>query len=1139
MRQMILICLAFYFYMSVAGSKPCVFSSDLDRKKSLNGLNITSDGNVLFYLIGNQDNCSIDLDFVYEQTRLYTFEKTSKRNLDEAEVLVHKEYNFFCDKNMALHFITNNMNDAGKLRIAIALEVSRCDVYLDELSLFLKYGNIWSITQNNDSMIRAPSHRISCLFSKHIRIVTANINCDDVTLTQFFWESCKEIFEKVSILQLKACKIKHVSIYPETLVKNFPKLQWLQLENIDLSTRMTFPWIYSKVGTADQDVLGLSSETEVTTKIGIYNSKFDTRTMLRFSGYITEVIINNVDVKVNENQMFKDVTGLHQVDLSSNNLTEINELLFEKQSEIQGIHLKDNKLINLPEHVFKDQHKLLFLDLSNNLLSSVDSNLLKNQRYLQELHLENNRLQFLPQYFLKEQINSLMFLYLHSNPLKTIPVMPFYGTQIEIIDLHGSSITGKNIAELVGILHLYGILKAGAEREKFHPTFKVGKLPLQRREIDLSFCKIRDIPLDLNIKNPRPGLNLLELFKSFYIKGDGNPFTCNCQLHKVKQQLGIKMDWTCMYPQELQGRLVTNISESEVYCPVNVTDCPILCACYIRHDNSSLIVDCRNISMLTLPLKMPKGRMELWFKNTSLFTLEPRDYLLNVSVLDLSENKLTYISPLAATKLQNVVSLNLENNYLTSLPVQIKYTNISRISLTGNAFLCDCYTRWMRAWLHDRLCPVTDWNIIKCTDNNKKVNKFINLPDSIFVCNEIKAPRIVIFPSVVIGSILFVITVLSLTIYFQRFTIRVLLYMFFGIRICDGFADNPDDVKHDCVVFYDKNDGDFVENNIKIYLSESGYKVADMYKDPVIGFTLLEGIKKLINKSRRVIFCMTIQSLNSELMLTLWRLASERAMKNIPGSIILIVDKDIKANCTEESMKLYIKNGRYLKMDSTLMHKSIEYLMSSRIQLDPNQGENDLEEYCIESNQVDKINLCENIPNVASTVVQKSLAEAKHDIYIVYPDVLEELHQLTRYEVIPFLRQNNRNVCVLQDEFVFGEDIRFGIEPKLDEAKHVIFILSNEILEDDVNQFILTTILTKAVVSSSNYLLLFSYGQIDVDKMPENLKKYVNSYITASVNDPNFKERMLEALMFEENDSEKEDANSVVTESYVDDANII
>ncbi|XP_045174462.2 protein toll-like [Mercenaria mercenaria] len=1154
MRQTVIVCVIFCFYSRSLASKPCVFSLHLDSKKSLNGLNVTSDGSVLFMLMGIQNNCSIDLDFVYEQTRLHTLGEVAERSVDEAEVF--KEFNFFCDQKMAVHFVTNKTNVAGKLKISVALVFGRCDVYLEEISLFLKYGNIWSILQSNDSVIHAPSHTVNCQFATHIRIIAAKINCGFVTLTHFFWESCKNIFEKLNILRLKACKTNHFSMKPEILVKSFPKLQSVQLMNIDLTTQMTFPWTQSYFNVADQDLMRfLSNETETNVTVAamrrsiwIHNSKFNSSNMFHLNGNIETVVINNAHIKQNERQMFENVTGLGHVDLSSNNLTEIDKLLFENQSNIKAIHLKDNKLSNLPPHIFEDQHKLVFLDLSNNLLSLIDPNLLENQLYLQELHLEKNRLQFLPQDFLKEQIYTLKFLYLYSNPLKNIPVMPFYGTHIEIIDIHNSHITGESIVELVNSLRLYDFISASAEREAYDLSRKVGKHPLQRRELDLSYCKIRDIRIDLNIRN-KTALNLLKLLESFYIKGNGNPFTCNCQLYVVtlllsaEEKQSVKMDWTCMYPQELQGMKVSSLSKRDIYCPLNVTDCPILCVCYVRYDFSSLIIDCRNINVSSLPLKMPKGRMELWFKNTSLLALESRDYLLNVSVLDLSENKLTYIAPLAASKLQNVDILNLENNDLTSLPVQIKYKNISRISLTGNAFLCDCHTRWMRAWLHDRLCPVTDWNIIKCTDNYKKVNKFINLPDSIFVCNEIKAPSIaehVIFPSVVIGSILFVITVLSLTIYFQRFTLRVLLYMFFGVRICDGFADNPDDVKHSCVVIYDKNDEDFVENNIKIHLQESGYNVADMYKDPVIGFTLIEGIRKLIYRSRRVLFCMSKQSLNSELMITLWNIAAERAMKIHIGSIILIVDKEFKSNCTGENMKLFIKNGRYIRMDSKMLYKSIEYLMSTKKRMNQNQEEvNHAEENNLEINQVGEIHLCEHNLYAAAAGVQKNLAEGSNDTYIVYPDVIDELHQLTRYEIIPFLRENKQNVYVLQDEFVFGEDIRLGIEPKLDKAKHVIFIISNETLEDDVSQFILTTILTKAVVSGSNYLLLFSYGQIDVDKMPENLKKYVNSYITASVNDPNFKERMLEALMFEENGIDKEDTDSLLTENDIDDASLI
>jgi hypothetical protein len=184
--------------------------------------------------------------------------------------------------------------------------------------------------------------------------------------------------------------------------------------------------------------------------------------------------------------------------------------------------------------------------------------------------------------------------------------------------------------------------------------------------------------------------------------------------------------------------------------------------------------------------------------------------------------------------------------------------------------------------------------------------------------------------------------------------------------------------------------------------------------------------------------------------------------------------------------------------------------------------------------------LTEQNHRIATSTFDENIDERQPDIFIVFPDGIDELHKLVRYTIIPFLLERNQIASVLQDDFVFGEDIRVGIESRLNKVKHVIFILSEEILEDEVSQYILCAILTKAFLCSGNYLLLFTYGQIDENKMPENLKKFVNSHIIASISDTNFKERILEAVTFEENQViDNEDTESVAIENCEDDEKLI
>jgi hypothetical protein len=339
---------------------------------------------------------------------------------------------------------------------------------------------------------------------------------------------------------------------------------------------------------------------------------------------------------------------------------------------------------------------------------------------------------------------------------------------------------------------------------------------------------------------------------------------------------------------------------------------------------------------------------------------------------------------------------------------------------------------------------------------------------------------------------------------------------------------------------YDKSDENFVNKNVKSPLKDLGYDVADIYDDSVIGFTFIDGIKKLICNSKVKIFCLTRNSLNNDLIAALWNITSERGLKSNLGSIMLILDKEFRDKYTEENMRLFVKSGRFIKMDSLLLHKSIAFLMPPQKRLNHNPETND-SGIDFEDVGANNLHLTQQKHRFTANTTHEYSNERERDIFIVFPEENDELHQLARQTIIPFLRESNQKASVLKDDFVFGEDIRIGIETRLNKARHVIFIVSKEVLEDEVWQYIMSAIITKAFLCNGNYLLLFTYGQIDKNDMSENLKKYVNSHITASVNDPNLKDRMLAALTFEENHvcDDNEDSESAATENSAYDENLI
>ncbi|KAJ9580532.1 hypothetical protein L9F63_024298 [Diploptera punctata] len=87
---------------------------------------------------------------------------------------------------------------------------------------------------------------------------------------------------------------------------------------------------------------------------------------------------------------------------------------------------------------------------------------------------------------------------------------------------------------------------------------------------------------------------------------------------------------------------------------------------------------------------------ELVLSSNKIEILEPLEGIENVSVLDLSDNNLTYLSVDLLGKLSNLTNLNLKNNLMNSLSVEVisqlvKISNMNSTDLEGNPWVCNCF----------------------------------------------------------------------------------------------------------------------------------------------------------------------------------------------------------------------------------------------------------------------------------------------------------------------------------------------------------------------------------------------------------------------------------------------------------------
>ncbi|XP_060583906.1 uncharacterized protein LOC132740065 [Ruditapes philippinarum] len=1096
----------------------CVY--DLIRSNSKHSLNLSLDAEMVYRISDNQNGCIMNVDDIYENlTKLITVNRTK----------LFVSLGFFCessDDGNDIHL--TYLKSSGKINkheISVQIILAVCSLFMDELAYFQQYGHIFSVVTTNVSYIHPGA---SCYSLKHLRMLSSSLVCAENNENQtnphsFFWEAC-DPFEQLFNLRIQGCHGNLYDIKASFIQRQFPNLQTIWLKNTNLTfSELTFPWTNTFVDSSDMDIIKYLSYYEKSEKhdnnsikrsIEVYDSAVNFTYDVTFVGYISKIVINNNNMPKLTDAIFMKIRGLIILDLSNNAIKEVDRNVFTMQNDLKQLNLANNKLTTLPESVFDNLTNVLYLDLSLNTIVEIKQRYFKYMDKLEELNLEQNAIVTLPHDFLGSQTSTIKYVFLSKNPLETLPLNAFYAPKVLLVDMRHCRIHSSGLKSLLDNINLFELQTAYSQSLLLDPLGTVGKVPLQARTFDLSQNNITEIPV--NLMQTAAVAKFKSVIRAFYINLKDNPIDCTCTilltttLAEMYVQQGIYIDWKCQYPQELRGRLVSTIKPRETYCPINIQHCPDKCTCFERFGTSTfvadskwkrkLIIDCRNINITFLPTVMPIGKLELWFSNSNLIEVSPRDYMENITVLDVSYNRINSITPVTVIALRYVSTLKLDHNNLTHLPEELATGSMSLVTLSSNPFVCDCKIKWMKSWLLIRTNPVKDWNNIECTYNTSRVGQVISLQDSVFVCRESVKSHLhgnVTLPSIIIGSILFVLVSISLLVAFKRFTIKVLLFLYCGFHPFDKQSRNHSNSTYDAFILFSYMDREFIQNNLVDKLKCKGYKVVDFYKDMIVGFSFLQNVQIFIERSKRIIFCWTDDMLANDLIITAWNIAYEKAVKNELDLLILVVDSDVnKRSCTNDNLKRFLTSGRYIKKFSKYMCASVEYLM-------PKISSNTLGKTLNDEREEES-----NIP-MLETVSNTDDYRGNELIYVSYPD---DLDFEIRHDLIPYLSKNGTNIKVLEHDFTPGADIREEIHRKLDSSKHFIFIITRSTFDDDVKMFILTTVMSKSLLRNKNYLLLFTSGLLHGDDFTNEVNNYFNNFVTGSIREENFKDRLLHAL---------------------------
>ncbi|KAL3846855.1 hypothetical protein ACJMK2_017809 [Sinanodonta woodiana] len=894
---------------------------------------------------------------------------------------------------------------------------------------------------------------------------------------------------------------------PTFLQERFTNLQALIIEHNNFTVPPFFPWnkevhMYPKNLSRTrfyQNQFSLTFGLDIPANIfrRYFNLDHNQISDLRnysFHGYLHMLTIKSNRLAHVGVQTFRNISGLQHLDLSQNELENIPVGTFDNLVTLRYLKLQENKIQNLDTGVFDSLRSLIYLNIANNSIGILQNCLFATLLNLRVLNLEHNNISVIETEAFPVDSIALKYIYLNNNPLVFVPEFIFWIRSLSYVGLQSTLISFINFGDVIDSIE-YTRLEETVTVSTSIADINMNTKSDRIRNIDLSNANVEDLYI-LNITFSKQQ-KLALMTQNYRFKLDGNPLYCSCKIisfqrliYELLEKQTLKGDeyyfteWKCEFPVELRGRRMLDVKAEETYCLINVSGCPRDCSCYKRSVNINIIVDCRTRNLSDLHQLMPKGDLELWYSGNEIKILNDRDYLGFVKVLDLSENRISKVVSSAIKHLTNVQKLYLHSNLLAYLPLDIGNIPFESLTLRHNPLKCDCRTLWIKHLMMKRLENIVDWSQAKCNVKLEEGKHILSVPDDEFVCEEVfDSLRFVIVPTVTSTCVLVSVILLLVIVYAYRLECKVLIYIYFGVHPFDKDTTKMDE-EVDAVIVHSEKLTDWVMHDI-VDILEGGnynYRVCDMARDFVVGFTFQENLNQVARHSKRMILIISEDwNTDYETFKVAWNIAQEKIKESKSNFGIIIIHGVTSKQIKDKVLLRFMKRGRCIESRHGLFVEKILYSMpmkdNNTQKRKPNTKSLIQREFSINEGQVD---------------------EKKIHVYVSYSD--QDLEFVTK-ELAPDLEKRGYRLCLPDRDFIPGASKEDNILKAIDVSLRTVFVLSGSHIQDEWSLFTFITACEKSLREKTNYLIVIVRENVDLDTMDEEVKQYLKTNISLQVKD--------------------------------------
>ena len=753
---------------------------------------------------------------------------------------------------------------------------------------------------------------------------------------------------------------------PAELNTTMPLLQSLEVSGNKLTKPPDFPWCNSALqlprGLRRTQTGNHHYQYGTIVHPKIYRRFFDLAfnniedlSTHEFRGLLNKLILKGNGLKVVGPSCFRNLKGIHVIDLSENKLADLPAQLFQGLDDLLELRINHNNILKLPEELFKGQAQIKRIDLDHNKLSFIPEQLFSKLKTVEVLHLEHNQITRVDDEAFPLESSSLGKIFLENNKITQLPKSLFLQRQANGIDLSSNLITFQDFDNLLQEL----ILDSDTFLYQHRKTASSPQFRLQDSLKRISFAYNNFTTINIERFNETKRA-MFKLFLSvFEIDITGNPLLCDCKLlrlvrwlrhliqndHRVRSQHFLT--WKCAAPVELKDKPILSVDEDQFQCQRDLKNCPEKCLCFVRELDGTVVIDCKGRNLVTMPRKVPSGQTELQLQNNNIREIPPYPYMANVTAMYLTHNKIEVLNRSTVQRFQRIRILFIDSNKLTALPRNIENVSFTALSLHHNFFKCDCTTKWMKQWLTRRKAHIKNIENVLCNSENAQGKPIYTLPDEEFVCkkgkqdsnntNSITNNRTFKVIALTLGSLLVVLLVVFILAYKYRGEVKVFMYTHFNWHPFDRIDDSDPSKIYDAFVSYSGSDWEWVLNTLweRLENHDPPYKLCVHDRDFVAGAPIQENIMNSVNQSKRMLMVLSQNFIKSEWCLLEFRAAHQKVLEDRTNYLIIILFDDVNMDELDDEMKLYMRTNTYLSVSNKWFWEKLCYALPQKSHREP------------------------------------------------------------------------------------------------------------------------------------------------------------------------------------------------------------